>query len=73
MKTEVTGTIVAGVPRLDEPIDLPDNSRVRGAVELLEDPGTAVNSRVPFSGVNSASSHVVVSTNQPWPAALMSI
>ena len=37
MKTETTGTIVAGVLQLDERIDLPDNSRVRVAVEPLEE------------------------------------
>jgi hypothetical protein len=37
MKTETTGTIMAGVLRLDERIDLPDNSRVRVAVEPLEE------------------------------------
>jgi len=35
MKSEITGTIIAGELRLDEPIDLPDNSRVRVAVEPL--------------------------------------
>jgi hypothetical protein len=37
MKTETTGTIVAGVVQLDGRIDLPDNSRVRVAVEPLEE------------------------------------
>ena len=37
MKTETTGTIVAGVLQLDERIDLPDNSRVRVAVEPLRE------------------------------------
>ncbi len=37
MKTETTGTIVANVVRLDEHIDLPDNSRVRVTVEPLEE------------------------------------
>ena len=37
MRTETTGTIVAGVLQLDERIDLPDNSRVRVAVEPLEE------------------------------------
>ena len=35
MKTETTGTIVAGVLQLDERIDLPDQSRVRVAVASL--------------------------------------
>lgn len=35
MKTETTGTIIAGAVQLDERIDLPDNSRVRVAVEPL--------------------------------------
>jgi hypothetical protein len=37
MKTETTGTIVAGVLQLDGRIDLPDKSRVRVAVEPLEE------------------------------------
>lgn len=37
MRTETTGTIVAGVLQLDEPIDLPDNSRVYVAVQPLEE------------------------------------
>ncbi|NLF71199.1 MAG: hypothetical protein GX575_19380 [Candidatus Anammoximicrobium sp.] len=37
MKTETTGTIVAGVLQLDERIDLPDQSRVRVAVAPLEE------------------------------------
>jgi hypothetical protein len=37
MKTETTGTIFAGVLQLDGRIDLPDKSRVRVAVEPLEE------------------------------------
>jgi hypothetical protein len=37
MRRETTGTIVAGMLKLDERIDLPDNSRVRVAVESLEE------------------------------------
>jgi hypothetical protein len=37
MRIEVTGTVVAGGLRLDAPIDLPDNSRVRVAVEPLQE------------------------------------
>jgi len=36
MKTETTGTVVAGVLELDERIDLPDHSRVRVALEPME-------------------------------------
>ena len=37
MKSEVTGTIIAGALQLDQPIDLPDNCRVRVSVEPLGD------------------------------------
>jgi hypothetical protein len=33
MKTETTGTVVAGTLQLDRHINLPDHSRVRVAVE----------------------------------------
>jgi hypothetical protein len=36
MKTETLGTVVAGALTLDEQLDLPDQSRVRVAVEPLE-------------------------------------
>ena len=36
MTTQTTGTVVDGVLKLDRPIDLPDNSRVRVAIEPLE-------------------------------------
>ncbi len=36
MKTETLGTVVAGGLRLDQQLDLPDQSRVRVAVEPLE-------------------------------------
>ena len=36
MKTETLGTVVAGALRLDQQLDLPDQSRVRVAVEPLE-------------------------------------
>jgi hypothetical protein len=36
MMTETTGTVVAGVLTLDQPLNLPDQSRVRVAVETLE-------------------------------------
>ena len=36
MKTETTGTVMAGILTLDQPLDLPDQSRVRVAVEPLE-------------------------------------
>ena len=37
MKTETTGTVVGGALQLDERLDLPDNSRVRVAVQPLEE------------------------------------
>ena len=37
MKTETTGTVVAGVLQLDERLDLPDNSRVRVVIQPLEE------------------------------------
>jgi len=37
MKTEITGKIIGGGLLLYERIDLPDNSRVRVAVEPLEE------------------------------------
>ena len=37
MKTETTGTVMSGFLTLDQPLDLPDQSRVRVAVEPLED------------------------------------
>jgi hypothetical protein len=40
VKSETTGTIVGGALQLDERIDLPDNSRVRVAVEPLGDSRT---------------------------------
>ncbi len=36
MKTETTATVVDGALELDLPLDLPDQSRVRVAVEPLE-------------------------------------
>jgi hypothetical protein len=36
MKTELTGTVVAGGLRLDQDLDLPDQSRVYVAIEPLE-------------------------------------
>ncbi len=36
MRTETMGTVVAGALRLDQRLDLPDQSRVRVAVEPLE-------------------------------------
>ena len=36
MKTETTATVVDGALALDAPLDLPDRSRVRVAVEPLE-------------------------------------
>jgi hypothetical protein len=36
MTTETTGTVIAGVLTLDQPLDLPDRSRVRVAIEPLE-------------------------------------
>jgi hypothetical protein len=36
MKTETLGTVVAGALRLDLQLDLPDQSRVRVAIEPLE-------------------------------------
>ena len=36
MKTETTATVVAGALRLDQQLDLPDQSRVHVAVEPLE-------------------------------------
>ena len=36
MRTETTRTVVAGVLELDQRLDLPDQSRVRVAVEPLE-------------------------------------
>ena len=46
MKTETTGTIVTGVLQLDGRIDLPDNSRVRVAIEPLEDWRTRFQTRL---------------------------
>ncbi len=37
MRTEITGTVVAGGLQLDRPIEFPDNSRVRVAVEPLDE------------------------------------
>ncbi len=37
MTTETTGTVVDGALELDRRLDLPDRSRVRVAVEPLED------------------------------------
>jgi hypothetical protein len=37
MRTETTGTVVAGLLELDQRIDLPDHSRVRVAVEPVEE------------------------------------
>lgn len=36
MKTETLGTVVAGMLKLDQNLNLPDQSRVRVAVEPLE-------------------------------------
>ena len=36
MKTETLGTVIAGALRLDQQLDLPDQIRVRVAVEPLE-------------------------------------
>ncbi len=36
MKTETTATVLDGALELDAPLDLPDRSRVRVAVEPLE-------------------------------------
>jgi hypothetical protein len=36
MRTETTGTVTAGILTLDQPLNLPDQSRVRVAVEPLE-------------------------------------
>jgi hypothetical protein len=36
VRTETLGTVVAGVLKLDQQINLPDQSRVRVAVEPLE-------------------------------------
>ena len=37
MRTETTGIIVGGVLQLDDLIDMPDKSRVRVAIEPLEE------------------------------------
>ena len=37
MRTETLGTVVAGKLRLDQQLSLPDKSRVRVAIEPLED------------------------------------
>ena len=37
MRTETTGIVVGGVLQLDQPINLPDNSRVRVAIEPVEE------------------------------------
>lgn len=37
MKSETTATVVDGTLKLDVPLDLPDRSRVRVAIEPLED------------------------------------
>ena len=44
MKTETTGTVVAGTLQLDRHINLPDHSRVRVAVEPLEEWRTRLRS-----------------------------
>lgn len=36
MTTQMTGTVVEGALKLDRPVDLPDNRRVRVAIEPLE-------------------------------------
>jgi hypothetical protein len=37
MKTEATGIVLGGALQLDEQLALPDHSRVRVAVETIED------------------------------------
>ena len=37
MKADLTGTVIAGVLKLDEPVALPDQSRVRVTVESVDD------------------------------------
>ncbi|MBP87741.1 MAG: hypothetical protein CMJ64_13635 [Planctomycetaceae bacterium] len=37
MKTQTTATVVDGMLKLDEPIDLPDDSRVRVTIEAVEE------------------------------------
>ena len=37
MKTQITATVINGTLKLDQPIDLPDDSRVRIVVEPLAD------------------------------------
>jgi hypothetical protein len=46
MKTETMGTVVAGILKLDERIDLPDQSRVRVALEPLEERWTGLRGGV---------------------------
>ncbi len=35
MKSEITGTLIDGVVQLDEPVDLPNNSRVKVKIEPI--------------------------------------
>ena len=37
MKTQTTATVVDGMLKLDEPIDLPDDSSVRVTIEAVEE------------------------------------
>ncbi|MCH8922118.1 MAG: hypothetical protein IIA67_03085 [Planctomycetes bacterium] len=37
MKADLTGTVIAGTLKLDEPVALPDQSRVRVTVESVDD------------------------------------
>lgn len=46
MQTQVTGTFVDGVVRLDVPIDIPDNSRVQLSIEMLNESNDTVREKV---------------------------
>ena len=37
MKTDVTGTVVGGMLKLDQPVPLPDHCRVRVTIESVEE------------------------------------
>lgn len=43
METQVTGTLVDGVVRLDEQVDIPNNSRVRVALQTIDEAKTLYN------------------------------
>ena len=44
MKREIIGTVIAGGVKLDQPVDLPENCRVRVAIESLSERRTRLQS-----------------------------